>query len=203
MDNDPIVSEVNKRDTVLILLFGVISGVLNEVISWLFIYRKEKFKKSFNELCDAFELYMLSKGYNVVVARSKTMSHGGESPSKVLMEKSKNIKGNLTFSTFITGLLLMGLMPAVMSVFEYSVVAKLPFTPLPPLSMFTHSKLLGNDITDCTATAVYTVISILARQYTKALLGYFPISYSILYRFESPLSPFRESVLQEQVKREK
>eukprot|EP00375_Theileria_parva_P000794 XP_763464.1 hypothetical protein [Theileria parva strain Muguga] len=170
MDNDPIVSEVNKRDTVLVLLFGVISGVLNEVISWIFIYRKDSFKKSFNELCDAFELYTAAK----VLPRSKTMSHSGETPSKVLMEKSKNIKGNLTFSTFITGLLLMGLMPAVMSVFEYSVVAKLPFTPLPLLSMFTHSKLLGNDTTDCTATAVYTVVSMLARQYTKALLGYFP-----------------------------
>lgn len=61
MDNDPIVSEVNKRDTVLVLLFGVISGVLNEVISWIFIYRKDSFKKSFNELCDAFELYTAAK----------------------------------------------------------------------------------------------------------------------------------------------
>lgn len=61
MDNDSFVSTVNKRDTVLVLLFAIAIGVLNELTSYFFIYRKESFRKGFEELCDAYEVYVLSK----------------------------------------------------------------------------------------------------------------------------------------------
>ncbi|UKJ88866.1 hypothetical protein MACJ_002112 [Theileria orientalis] len=187
MDNDSFVSTVNKRDTLLVLLFAIVIGVLNELTSYFFIYRKESFRKGFEELCDAYEVYVLSK----VIPKTKSQIQSGDTPAKILLDKTKKLKNNKTISSIITGILLMGLMPAIMSMFEYSVVAKLPFKPIPLISMFTHSKVLGNDPTDCTATSLYAIVSMIARHYTKVFLG-----------CESPLNPFNESVLNEQVKKE-
>ncbi|EKX72761.1 conserved hypothetical protein [Theileria equi strain WA] len=179
-------SALDKRDTFYILLFSILAGVANELISWVFVYRKESFQKAHKEVCDGYEDYVLSK----IIPASKNSILSGETPAKVFAGKIRKLRNTKNVSTLITGLVFMGLMPAIMSFFENCAVAKLPFKPFYFIAFFTHSKTLGNDVTDCTATAIYTLVSVVSGHYTKVFLGY-----------SSPISAFKESVLEEEIRR--
>lgn len=83
----------------------------------------------------------------------------------------RDVKKMHTFYTIASGLIFMILMLFVMSYFEGCVVAKLPFTPIYPLYLFTQGDTAGEDRTNCSATCIYTMLSMAVKDVLQVLLG--------------------------------
>lgn len=178
-----------KNDLLIVVSFAVISGLLKEVLAHILIYRRNEYKVKFKQLCDRYEDYYRT---TVVFELPTSNSNCVTTASQALLAAIKDVKKMHTFYTIASGLIFMILMLFVMSYFEGCVVAKLPFTPIYPLYLFTQGDTAGEDRTNCSATCIYTMLSMAVKDVLQVLLG-----------FRSPLTPFTELTLSNSLENEK
>ncbi|GFE55485.1 transmembrane and coiled-coil domains containing protein [Babesia ovis] len=142
---------------------------MKEVASLLFVYRKPEYKRKFDELNQRFEEY--HRTYVLFEPRSANYNCFNAVTLR-LLEASKELRDIQPWYNFVTGALFMLLMLLVMSYFEGCVVAKLPFTPVWPIKIFTKGDIGGDDPTNCSATCLYTMLSMAAKDTVQVFLGY-------------------------------
>ncbi|CDR97993.1 -Transmembrane and coiled-coil domains protein 1 [Babesia bigemina] len=167
-----------KRDLILVALFSIFCGILKECAAYYFVYRRADYQKKFAEVCDRYEDYHRT----YVMFEPQTAHHNCfRAVSLRLLEATRDLRNLQTFYTFITSVIFMILMLMVMSYFEGCVVAKLPFEPVWPLSLFTLGDTMTTDVTNCSATCIYTMLSMAVKDGIQTLLGY-----------RSPMTTFSE-----------
>ncbi|KAK2196187.1 bifunctional Calcium load-activated calcium channel/Integral membrane protein EMC3-TMCO1-like [Babesia duncani] len=167
MDTNSIVG-FEKRDLFLVISFSILSAVAKEVIGWFFIYRKSEYKIKHERLCKAYDNYC--EAY--VKFDGSSMTYNDCAESVAFSERLREFKGNWNLYTMATGFIFMILMVFVMSYFEGALVAKLPFTPIKLLGVLTKGDIPGNDYTDCSATCIYTILSLITKDAIQMFLGY-------------------------------
>uniref|UniRef100_A0A4W2F2M0 Calcium load-activated calcium channel n=1 Tax=Bos indicus x Bos taurus TaxID=30522 RepID=A0A4W2F2M0_BOBOX len=156
-------------DTLLIVFISVCTALLAEGITWVLVYRTDKYKRLKAEV--EKQSKKLEKKKETI-----TESAGRQQKKKIERqeEKLKNNNRDLSMvrmkSMFAIGFCFTALMGMFNSIFDGRVVAKLPFTPLSYIQGLSHRNLLGDDTTDCSFIFLYILCTMSIRQYWKLSL---------------------------------
>jgi uncharacterized membrane protein (DUF106 family) len=161
------------QDTLLILFISICTALMGEGLTWLMVYRTEKYKKLKAEVerqCKRLE------------KKKETMGEPTDRQQKKKLEreeeKLKNHNRDLSLvkmkSMFAIGFAFTALLSMFNSIFEGRIVAKLPFVPLSLIQGLSHRNLAGEDFTDCSFIFLYILCTMSIRQNIQKLLGFAP-----------------------------
>lgn len=165
---------VNKSDVFVVLLIAVCCGIVSEFLSWLLVYRTDKFQVLHKELKVLYEKVQKEKEEGLLSKLSQKKGKRRISNKELYMQKTKEMNMSKTKSNLITGLIFMTMMPLLFNLFEGVSVAILPFKPIFPFTLLTHSGLQTKSTYHCSSTFIYTVVLMLTRQNIQKYLGYAP-----------------------------
>uniref|UniRef100_A0A8C9DFL4 Calcium load-activated calcium channel n=1 Tax=Prolemur simus TaxID=1328070 RepID=A0A8C9DFL4_PROSS len=165
-------------DTLLIVFISVCTALLAEGITWVLVYRTDKYKRLKAEV--EKQSKKLEKKKETI-----TESAGRQQKKKIERqeEKLKNNNRDLSMvrmkSMFAIGFCFTALMGMFNSIFDGRVVAKLPFTPLSYIQGLSHRNLLGDDTTDCSFIFLYILCTIIFRRFLALPLHELPPSRQV------------------------
>nr|XP_022321137.1 calcium load-activated calcium channel-like [Crassostrea virginica] len=159
-------------DCLLIVFISICTALLGEGLTWLLVYRTEKYKKL------KAEVEKQSK-------KLEKKKEGGESADRSQKkklerqeERLKNHNRDLSFvkmkSMFAIGFAFTALLSMFNSIFDGRVVAKMPFVPISLLQGISHRNLGGEDYSDCSFIFLYILCTMSIRQNVQKLLGLAP-----------------------------
>ncbi|ESP04774.1 hypothetical protein LOTGIDRAFT_211578 [Lottia gigantea] len=157
-------------DCVLIVAISICTALLGEGLTWVLVYRTEKYKKLKAEVEKQSKKLEKQKETGADVANKKKYERQEE--------KLKTNNRDLSFvkmkSMFAIGFAFTALLSMFNSIFDGRVVAKLPFTPISLLQNISHRNLGGEDYTDCSFIFLYILCTMSVRQNIQKLLGLAP-----------------------------
>ena len=159
-------------DCLLIVFISICTALLGEGLTWVLVYRTEKYKKL------KAEVEKQSK-------KLEKKKEGGESTDRSQKkkierqeEKLNNNNRDLSFvkmkSMFAIGFAFTALLSMLNSIFDGRIVAKLPFTPISLLQGISHRNLAGDDYTHCSFIFLYILCTMSIRQNIQKMLGLSP-----------------------------
>ncbi|CXI68294.1 conserved Plasmodium protein, unknown function [Plasmodium berghei] len=171
---------INKTDIFIVIGIAVACGVFSEFLSWIFVYRNEKFIALNEELKSLYEQVQKEKEDGLLskisVNNNKKKVKKKATAEEIYTEKTKAMATLKTKSNIITGLIFLSIMPLLFSLFEGLTIAILPFRPIFPFTLITQTGLQGKNIYHCSSTFIYTLILMLTRQNIQKFFGYAPPS---------------------------
>jgi len=160
-------------DTLLILFISTTTALASEGLTWILVYRTEKYKKLKNEV---------EKQSKKLEKKKENASEGIDKGAKKKLErqeeKLKTNNRDLSFvkmkSMLVIGFTFTALLSMFNSIFDGRVVAKLPFTPISWIQGVSHRNLPGSDYTDCSFIFIYILCTMSIRQNIQKVLGFAP-----------------------------
>ncbi|XP_053209523.1 calcium load-activated calcium channel-like [Panonychus citri] len=161
------------QDCILILFISIFTALLGEALTWLMVYRTDKFKKLKGEVerqCKRLEKKKEVLGEPTDKQQKKKLEREEE--------KLKNHNRDLSLvkmkSMFAIGLAFTALLSMFNSIFDGRIVAKLPFVPISLIQGLSHRNISGNDYTDCSFIFLYILCTMSIRQNIQKILGFAP-----------------------------
>nr|CAG4641215.1 EOG090X0DWG [Eulimnadia texana] len=160
-------------DTLLIVFISVFTAFLGEGVTWLLVYRTEKFQRLKGEIeRQSKKLEKIKETHGDTLDRQHKRKIEREE------EKLKNNNRDLSLvkmkSMLAIGFAFTALLGMFNSIFDGRVVAKLPFTPISWVQGLSHRNLAGEDYTDCSFIFLYILCTMSIRQNVQKLLGFAP-----------------------------
>ncbi|THD25501.1 Transmembrane and coiled-coil domain-containing protein 1 [Fasciola gigantica] len=161
------------QDTFAIICISYFTAFLGEGLTWLFVYRTEKYKKLKNEVDkQSKKLEKQRDATDISVDRiAKKRLEKQE-------ERLKNINRELSMvkmkSMFAVGIIFTSLFSMFNNIFDGRVVTKLPFVPISWIQGLSHRNLPGNDYTDASFIFIYMLCTMSIRQNVQKMLGFAP-----------------------------
>jgi len=160
-------------DTLLIVFISICTAFLGEGLTWLLVYRTEKFQKLKGEV---------EKQSKKLERRKETHGDSLDKQHKKKIErdeeKLKNNNRDLSLvkmkSMFATGFAFTALLSMFNTIFDGRVVARLPFLPISWIQGLSHRNLPGEDYTECSFIFLYILCTMSIRQNIQKLLGFSP-----------------------------
>ena len=162
--------DIDLSSTFSILAMAILTSVLSEGLSWMLIYKTESYKE-IKKQTDK-----LQKKIDKVKGKLKDgISKGNDKKLQTHEAMLKNTQQDMTKvkmkSTFFIGLIMVIFLSSLSTAYQGTIVAKLPFTPFALLSKLTHSGIPGRDLTECSATFLYILSSLVFRSILQKILG--------------------------------
>uniref|UniRef100_F6X6Y9 Calcium load-activated calcium channel n=1 Tax=Ornithorhynchus anatinus TaxID=9258 RepID=F6X6Y9_ORNAN len=154
-------------DTVLIVFISVCTALLAEGITWVLVYRTDKYKRL------KAEVEKQSKKCKCDCLITPSVFHKYRQEEK-LKNNNRDLSMVRMKSMFAIGFCFTALMGMFNSIFDGRVVAKLPFVPLSYIQGLSHRNLLGEDYTDCSFIFLYILCTMSIRQNIQKMLGLAP-----------------------------
>ncbi|PAA63513.1 hypothetical protein BOX15_Mlig007528g1, partial [Macrostomum lignano] len=162
------------ESTLVILFVAVFTAFLGEGLTWLLVYRTEKYKKLRDEVDKQSRRLEKRKDTSAADLSDKSAKRKLEKQE----ERLKSFNRDLSFvnmkSMLAIFLVFTALFSMFNSIFDGRVVAKLPFVPVSLLQGISHRNLLGEDYSDCSFTFLYVICTMSVRQNVQKLLGFAP-----------------------------
>nr|CAG4648893.1 EOG090X0DWG [Polyphemus pediculus] len=159
-------------DTLLIVFISVFTALLGEGVTWLLVYKTEKYQRLKNEI-----ERQSKKLEKIKETHSDTLDKQHRKKIDREEEKLKNNNRDLSLvkmkSMLAIGFAFTALLGMFNSIFDGRVVAKLPFTPISWVQGLSHRNLPGDDYTDCSFIFLYILCTMSIRQNIQKLLGFF------------------------------
>nr|CAG4636525.1 EOG090X0DWG [Eubosmina coregoni] len=160
-------------DTLLIVGISVFTALLGEGVTWLLVYKTEKYQKLKAEIDrQSKKLEKIKEGHSDALDKQFKKKVDREE------EKLKNNNRDLSLvkmkSMLAIGFAFTALLGMFNSIFDGRVVAKLPFTPISFVQGLSHRNLPGDDYTDCSFIFLYILCTMSIRQNIQKLLGFAP-----------------------------
>ncbi|KAK4880221.1 hypothetical protein RN001_008367 [Aquatica leii] len=160
-------------DTFLIVFISICTAFLGEGLTWLMVYRTDKYQKLKTEV---------EKQSKRLEKRKEAHGDSLDKQHKKKIEREeerlKNNNRDLSLvkmkSMFAIGFAFTALLSMFNSIFDGRVVAKLPFVPLGWIQGLSHRNLPGDDYTDCSFIFLYILCTMSIRQNIQKLLGFAP-----------------------------
>lgn len=160
-------------DTILIVFISVCTALLGEGLTWLLVYRTEKYQKLKAEVDrQSKKLEKKKEAHGDTVDRQQKKKI--EREEERLKNNSRDLSLVKMKSMFAIGFAFTALLSMFNSIFDGRVVAKLPFVPISLLQGLSHRNLLGEDYTDCSFIFLYILCTMSIRQNIQKLLGFAP-----------------------------
>ncbi|XP_037958651.1 calcium load-activated calcium channel [Teleopsis dalmanni] len=160
-------------DTILIVFISICTAFLGEGLTWLLVYRTDKYQKLKGEVekqSKKLERRKEIHGDSLDKSQKKKIERDEE--------KLKNNNRDLSLvkmkSMIATGFAFTALLSMFNSIFDGRVVAQLPFTPISWIQGLSHRNLTGDDYTDCSFIFLYILCTMSIRQNIQKLLGFAP-----------------------------
>ncbi|XP_059149230.1 calcium load-activated calcium channel-like [Physella acuta] len=158
-------------DCILIVFISVCTAFLGEGLTWIMVYRTEKYKKLKAEV---------EKQSKKLEKQRETETNDRVQKKKLERqeEKLKNNSRDLSLvkmkSMFAIGFAFTALLSMFNSIFDGRVVANLPFTPISFIQGISHRNLPGEDYSQCSFIFLYILCTMSIRQNIQKLLGLAP-----------------------------
>eukprot|EP00297_Palpitomonas_bilix_P017051 CAMPEP_0113866890 /NCGR_PEP_ID=MMETSP0780_2-20120614/120_1 /TAXON_ID=652834 /ORGANISM="Palpitomonas bilix" /LENGTH=182 /DNA_ID=CAMNT_0000851783 /DNA_START=60 /DNA_END=608 /DNA_ORIENTATION=+ /assembly_acc=CAM_ASM_000599 len=153
-------------DCISIVGISIGSTLFVEALSWLLIYRTEKYqtlKANLERVSQQMERY------DGVKDRTKLKKK--ETLEENQKEWSKAMQGMQMYSNIIIAIVMITMFSYLSSSYEARVVARLPFEPLGMFRGITHRGLPGEDYTECSFAFLYFLCSMSIRSVIKKAMG--------------------------------
>ncbi|KAI4837103.1 transmembrane and coiled-coil domain-containing protein 1 [Plasmodium brasilianum] len=170
---------IRKKDIFIVIGIAIGCGIFSEFLSWLFVYRNEKFIALNEELKVLYEQVQKEKEDGLLSKIDTINKKKGKkkvTTEEIYMQKTKMMTTLKAKANIITGLIFMSMMPLLFSLFEGLTIAILPFKPIFPFTLITHTGLQGKNLYHCSSTFIYTLTLMLTRQNIQKFFGYAPPS---------------------------
>merc|ERR1712137_148882 len=154
---------------------SITSALLSEAVSWLLIYRTERYKTlkgNIEKLSKKLERKKETAGPSPTVHKAKARKI--DRFEETLKEQNRDlsfVKFQSMFAVMFTMVLFVGLLS---SWFDGVVVARLPFQPIGFIQGMTHRNIMGNDLYECSMIFIYVLGSIGLRPNIQKLFGHAP-----------------------------
>jgi len=161
-------------DTILILVISLVTAFFGEGVTYLMVYRTEKYQKLKQEVerqCKKLEKRKETTGESVIIKNQKKKLEREEEKLKTNTRDLSMVKMK---SMFAIGIAFTALLSIFNSIFDGRIVAKLPFVPISFLQGISHRNLPGTDYTDCSFIFLYILCTMAIRQNVQKLLGFAP-----------------------------
>jgi len=160
-------------DTLLIVFISICTALLGEGLTWLLVYRTEKYQKLKTEV--EKQSKKLEKRKEI---HGDTLDKQQKKKIERDEERLKNNNRDLSLvkmkSMFATGFAFTALLSMFNSIFDGRVVAKLPFVPISFIQGLSHRNLSGDDYTECSFIFLYILCTMSIRQNIQKMLGFAP-----------------------------
>ncbi|OWA50972.1 Transmembrane and coiled-coil domains protein 1 [Hypsibius exemplaris] len=159
-------------DAILILVVSCIASAIGEGLTWVLVYRTERYKKLKAEI---------DRQVKKVEKKKKDETSVSKNKKKILDREEGKLKNNnreLSMvkmkSIIAIGVAFSAMLSIFSALFEGKVVAKLPFQPFSLFQGLSHRNLLGTDYTDCSYLFLYILSTMTIRQNLQKALGFAP-----------------------------
>jgi len=160
-------------DSILIVCISIFTALLGEGLTWLLVYRSEKYKKLKAEVERQFKRLEKKKD-QLNEAVDKSNKRKIERQEEKLKSNNRDLSMVKMKSMFAIGLTFTALLSMFNSIFDGRIVAKLPFTPISWLQGISHRNLASEDFTDCSFIFLYILCTMSIRQNIQKALGFAP-----------------------------
>ncbi|XP_054158061.1 calcium load-activated calcium channel-like [Oppia nitens] len=160
-------------DGVLIVFISIFTALLGEGLTWLMVYRTDKYKRLKAEVerqCKRLE----KKKETIGETNDKQMKKKLEREEEKLKNHNRDLSLVKMKSMFAIGFAFTALLSMFNSIFDGRIVAKLPFVPISLIQGLSHRNLSGDDYTDCSFIFLYILCTMSIRQNIQKLLGFSP-----------------------------
>ncbi|KAM7542636.1 hypothetical protein Aperf_G00000005602 [Anoplocephala perfoliata] len=162
------------EDTLSIIFVSLFTAFLGEGVTWLLVYRTDKYKKLQLEVdkhSKKLERKRDTTSENILDKSAKKRLEKQEERLKIFARDLQAVKFK---SMFATAVIFTSLFSVCHSIFDGRVVCKLPFTPISWLHGMSHRNLHGDDFTDCSFIFLYILCTMSIRQNVQKMLGFAP-----------------------------
>ena len=130
-------------DALLILGISIFTVLLGEGLTWLLVYRTEKYQRMKLFIERHTKKLETQKEAHGDAALNKTQKRKMEGEEERLKSTNWDLMMVKMKSMFVIGFAFMSLLYTFNSIFDGKVVAKLPFTPISWLQGLSHRNILG------------------------------------------------------------
>jgi len=159
-------------DCILIVLISVCTALLGEGLTWVMVYRTDKYKKLKAEV--EKQSKKLEKQRETESSNDRVQKKKLERQEEKLKTNSRDLSLVKMKSMFAIGFAFTALLSMFNSIFDGRVVANLPFTPISLVQGLSHRNLPGEDYTHCSFIFLYILCTMSIRQNVQKLLGLAP-----------------------------
>ncbi|XP_074654876.1 calcium load-activated calcium channel-like [Tubulanus polymorphus] len=160
-------------DTFLILFISICTALLGEGLTWLMVYRTDKYKKLKAEV-DKQSKKLETRKERTGESQDRSLKKKIERQEEKLKNHNRDLSLVKMKSMFAIGFAFTALLSMFNSIFDGRVVAKLPFVPISWIQGISHRNLMGDDFTDCSFIFLYILCTMSIRQNVQKLLGFAP-----------------------------
>lgn len=160
-------------DSLLIVFISICTAFLGEGLTWILVYRTEKYQKLKVEVerqSKKLEKRKEAHGDSLDKQHKKKI----EREEERLKNNNRDLSLVKMKSMFAIGFAFTALLSMFNSIFDGRVVAKLPFYPISWIQGLSHRNLPGDDYTDCSFIFLYILCTMSIRQNIQKLLGFAP-----------------------------
>ncbi|KAK7094792.1 calcium load-activated calcium channel-like [Littorina saxatilis] len=159
-------------DCILIVFISICTALLGEGLTWVMVYRTEKYQKLKAEV---------EKQSKKLEKQKEAGENADRNAKKKLERQEEKLKSNsrdLSLvkmkSMFAIGFAFTALLSMFNTIFDGRVVANLPFTPISLMQGISHRNLPGDDYTHCSFIFLYILCTMSIRQNIQKMLGLAP-----------------------------
>jgi hypothetical protein len=156
------------------LALGVVVAALNELITWVLVYRTAQYKRlkvELNKTAQKLEALKAISASDPSKAKKAKKEQRLEENVKTASRDLNNVRMKCNV---ILGVFTLVMWHYVSTTFDGIVMAKLPFTPLSFFHKMTHAGVGGNDFTEAGGTFVYILTMLTCRQLLLQVSGQQP-----------------------------
>ncbi|CAL1525921.1 unnamed protein product [Lymnaea stagnalis] len=148
-------------DCILIVFISVCTAFLGEGLTWIMVYRTEKYKKLKAEVEKQSKKLEKQKENE---SNDRVQKKKLERQEEKLKTNSRDLSLVKMKSMFAIGFAFTALLSMFNSIFDGRVVANLPFTPISFIQGISHRNLPGEDYTHCSFIFLYILCTMSIRQ---------------------------------------
>uniref|UniRef100_A0A6I8SUA5 Calcium load-activated calcium channel n=1 Tax=Xenopus tropicalis TaxID=8364 RepID=A0A6I8SUA5_XENTR len=149
-------------DTILIVFISVCTALLAEGITWVLVYRTDKYKRLKAEV-EKQSKKLEKKKESITESAGRTQKKKIERQEEKLKNNNRDLSMVRMKSMFAIGFF---------SLFFH--LSHLPFVPLSYIQGLSHRNLIGEDYSDCSFIFLYILCTMSIRQNIQKLLGLAP-----------------------------
>ncbi|XP_029652633.1 calcium load-activated calcium channel isoform X1 [Octopus sinensis] len=156
-------------DCLLIVFISICTALLGEGLTWLMVYRTDKYKKLKSEVEKQSKKLEKQREAGMDVA-DRNQKKKLERQEEKLKNNSRDLSLVKMKSMFAIGFAFTALLSMFNSIFDGRVVAKLPFTPISLMQGLSHRNLAGDDYTHCSLSSSTFYVQCLYARTSKSYL---------------------------------
>jgi len=159
-------------DAVFTLFISVCTALFGEGLTWLLVYRTEKYQRLKTEVeRQAKKIEKMKENADLSDVKNKKKLEKDEEKLKVTNRDLSMVKMK---SLFFIGITFTALLSMFNTIFEGRVVAHLPFWPVSWIQGISHRNLSGEDYYECSFIFFYILCTMSIRQNVQKALGFAP-----------------------------